>query len=135
MVQGGFGVVLKIDVGTVLTVLTKVVDTTFPEFEKILAESTAHDSAGGYAEHVATGKRRLNEFVCTLTWDTSEATHAAVVTAFDSDAAVSFSINDPDAEETIAFEGHIRAMTRISEQEDVYQAEVAIQPTGEPTIT
>lgn len=134
MVQGGFGVVLKIDVGTVLTAVTKVVDVGFPEFEKILAESTAHDSAGGYAEFVATGKRRLNEFTCTLTWDTAESTHAAMVTAFDSDAAVSFSVNDPDAIETISFEGHIRTIGRISEQEDAYKAEVAIQPTGQPTI-
>jgi len=135
MVQGGFGVDLKIDVGTVLTAITHVVDVGFPEFEKLLAESTGHDSAGGYAEWVATGKRKLNGFTCTLTWDTNEATHAAVVTAFDSDAPVSFSINDPDADETIAFEGHIRTIGRISEQEDAYKAEVAIQPTGQPVIT
>lgn len=134
MTQGGFGVILKIDVGTVLTAVTKVLDVGFPEFEKILAESTGHDSAGGYAEHVATGKRRLNEFTCTLAWDTAEATHAAVVTAFDSDAAVSFSVADPDSDETISFEGHIRTVGRVAEQEDVYKAEVAIQPTGQPTI-
>jgi hypothetical protein len=134
MVQGGFGVILSIDVGTVLTAVTKVMDVGFPEFEKILAESTAHDSAGGYYEAVATGKRKLNEFTCTLTWDTAQATHAAVVTAFDSDAAVSFSIQDPDGDETISFEGHIRTVGRIAEQEDVYKAEVAIAPTGQPTI-
>lgn len=135
MVQGGFGVILSIDVGTVLTAVTKIVDVGFPEFEKILAESTGHDSTDGYYEAVATGKRKLNEFTCTLTWDTNEATHAAVVTAFDADAAVSFSIQDPIGDETIAFEGHIRTVGRISEQEDVYKAEVAIQPTGAPTIT
>ena len=135
MVQGGFGVDLKIDIGTVLTAMTKVVDVGFPEFEKILAEATTHDSTDGYAEWVATGKRKLNEFTCTLTWDTTETTHAAVVTAFDADTAVSFTIADPDADETIAFEGHIRTVGRISEQEDVYKAEVAIQPTGAPSIT
>ena len=135
MVQGGYGLDLQIDVGTVLTAMTKVVDCSFPEFEKILAESTAHDSTDGYQEWTATGKRKLNEFTCTLTWDTSEATHAAVVTAFDADAAVSFSLADPDADETITFEGHVRTVGRISEQEDVYKAEVAIQPTGAPQIS
>ena len=135
MVQGGFGVVLSIDVGTVLTALTKVVDTPFPEFEKMLAESTTHDSTGGYYESVATGKRRLNEFEVTLTWDTAQATHAAVVTAFESDAAVSFSIADPNGEETITFEGHLRTIGRVSEQEDVYKAMVGISPTGQPTIS
>jgi len=134
MTQGGFGVTLKIDVGTVLTAVTKVKDCPFPEFEKILAESTGHDSAGGYAEFVATGKRRLNEFTVTLIWDVDEATHAAMLTAFDSDAPVSCSVADPDGDETITFEAHIRTVNRMSEQEDAYQAEVAIQPTGQPTI-
>lgn len=135
MTQGGFGVVLQIDVGTVLTAVTKIEDVPFPEFEKILAESTGHDSAGGYAEHVATGKRRLNEFVVTLIWDSSEATHAAMTAAFDSDAAVSCSIADPDGDETISFDAHIRTIGKTSEQEDAYKANVAIQPTGQPTIS
>jgi hypothetical protein len=135
MTQGGFGVQLQIDVGTVLTAVTKVEDCPFPEFEKILAESTGHDSAGGYAEYVATGKRRLNEFEVTLIWDTSEATHAAMVTAFDSDAPVTCSVADPDGDETIQFEAHVRTNGRVSEQEDAYKATVGIQPTGQPTIT
>lgn len=134
MTQGGFGVVMQIDVGTVLTAVTKIEDVPFPEFEKILAESTGHDSAGGYAEHVATGKRRLNEFTVNLIWDTAEATHAAMLTAFDSDAAVSCSVADPDGDETISFEAHVRTIGRVSEQEDAFKAAVAIQPTGQPTI-
>lgn len=135
MTQGGFGVQLKIDVGTVLTAVTKVEDCPFPEFEKILAESTGHDSPGGYAEYVATGKRRLSEFEVTLIWDQAEATHAAMRTAFDSDAPVSCSVADPDGDETIAFEAHIRMIAMESPQEDAYKARVGIQPTGQPTIT
>lgn len=135
MTQGGFGVTLKIDVGTVLTAVTKVMEVGFPEFEKILAESTGHDSAGGYAEFVATGKRKLNEFEVTLAWDSTEATHAAMDAAFDSDAAVSCSVADPDGDETIAFEAHVRLVAREGDQEDVYKARVAIQPTGQPTIS
>ena len=132
--QGGFGVVLKINTGA-LTAIVNVEDVDFPEFEKILSESTAHDSTTGYAEYIATGKRKLNEFPCTITWDTSEATHAQVVTSFGSDDPVGMSIEDPDSDETIAFDAHIRAMTRISKQEEHYKCDVAIQPTGAPTIT
>ena len=70
--QGGFGVVLKIMVGTVLTAVAAVMDVDFPEFEKILSESTGHDSTDGYKEWIASGKRALNEFTCTLTWDSAD---------------------------------------------------------------
>lgn len=135
MVQGGFGVDVKIDVGTVVTALTKILDMDYPDLVKVLAESTTHDSTSGYAEHIATGKRKVEAFPATLAWDTSEATHAAVVTAFDSDAAVSFTIADPDGDETLAFEGHLARMKRESKQEDVYKCEVEIQPTGVVTIS
>ena len=134
MVQGGYGVVLSIDVGTVLTALTKVVDMDYPAFVSVLAEATTHDSTAGYAEWIATGKRTVDAFSCTLTWDTNEATHAAIVTVFDADAAVSFSINDPDSDETLTFEGHIGRMQREAKQEDVYKCEVEIQPTGQVSI-
>ncbi len=135
VVQGGFGVVVKIDVGTVLTALTKVVDMDYPALVKVLAESTTHDSTAGYQEWIATGKRTVDAFSCTLTWDTGEATHAAIVTVFDADAAVSFSINDPDSDETLTFEGHIGRMQRETKQEDVYKCDVEIQPTGQVSIT
>lgn len=75
--QGGFGVVLKINTGS-LTAVTGVTNVDFPEFMKYLAESTGHDSSGGYYEAVATGKRRLNPFPVEINWDTAEATHAAI---------------------------------------------------------
>ena len=135
MVQGGYGVVMQIDVGTVLTALTKVVDMDYPAFVSVLADATTHDSTSGWAEWIATGRRNAEAFSCTLTWDTNEATHAAVVTVFDADAAVTFSIADPDGDETITFEGFIGRMQREAKQEDVYKCEVEIQPTGVPAIT
>lgn len=134
-IQGGFGAILKIMVSTTLTAVVNVVDVDFPKFKKFLAESTAHDSTSGYQTWVATGKRALESFTCTLMWDDSTTTHAAMVTAFDSDAAVSMSIQDPDGGEIIAFSGHIFGMERMSQQEEGYQCEVEIQPTGAPTIT
>ncbi len=131
--QGGYGSVLKINVSG-LTAVTHVEEFEFPEFEKILAEITAHDSPGGYAEHIATGKRKLNEFTCTLVWDIAETTHAAMVAAFDSNDAVSMSVEDPGGYEVIVFDAHISKLGRIAEQEEGFVCEVSIQPTGIPVI-
>ena len=132
--QGGYGVVVKIDTGS-LTTVANLLSTDFPEFEKILAESTSHGSTSGYAEWIATGKRQLNEFTMVLGWDVAEATHAQVVTSFDADASVDMSIEDPDGSEVIAFAAHIRTVNRIGQQDGMFQAEVRVQPTGAPTIT
>lgn len=131
--QGGFGAVLKIDVSG-LTAVTHVKDFEFPEFEKILADITAHDSPGGYEEMIATGKRKMNEFTCTLVWDIGETTHAAMVAAFDSDDAVNMSTEDPDGLEVITFAAHVQKLGRIAEQEEGYQCEVTIKPTGIPLV-
>jgi hypothetical protein len=131
--QGGYGAILKITTSG-LTAVTHVVDFEFPEFEKILAEITAHDSPGGYAEHISTGKRKVNSFTCRLTWDITETTHAAIVAAFDSDNTTAMSVEDPDHREVIAFNGHVSKLGRIAEQEEGYSCDVEIQPTGNPTI-
>lgn len=133
--QGGFGVQLKIMVSTTLTAVANVIDVDFPKFKKFLAESTAHDSTSGYQTWVATGKRALESFTCTLLWEDSVTTHAAMVTAFSADTAVSMSIQDPDGNEIIAFSAHISGMERMSKQEEAFTCEVEIQPTGAPTIT
>jgi predicted secreted protein len=133
-IQGGYGAVLKIEVSAVLTAVVHVMDYEFPEFEKILADVTAHDSPGGYAEWIATGKRKLNEFTCKLLWDPDATTHAAVQAAFDSDDAVGMSCEDPDGNEVIAFDAHISKLGRIAEQEEGYTCDVTIQPTGIPVI-
>lgn len=133
--QGGFGLVVKISIAAVMTVVAHVLDGELPEFEKILKEVTGHDATGGYAEFIATGKRKLNAFNLTLLWDKAQATHAAMITAFNSEDPVNMSVQDPDGAEVIAFSAHIQKLGRISTQEDGYQCKVAIQPTGQPTIT
>ncbi len=132
--QGGFGLTVKIAVAAVQTAIAHLLSASMPEFEKILKESTGHDSAGGYAEYIATGKRKVNAFEATLLWDKADATHAAIKAAFDSDSAVAMTVMDPDGAETITFNAHIFKMGRISEQEDGYQCKISIQPTGQPSI-
>lgn len=133
--QGGFGVKLKITVGTALTVVAGVREVEFPEFEKMLAEATAHDSSGGWKEMIDTGKRALNAFTVTLNWDSDAATHAAMVTAFSSTSPVNMSVEDPAGNEVIAFSAFITKIGRTAEQEEVFSAEVEITPTGAPSIT
>lgn len=133
--QGGFGVVLKIMVSTTLTAVANLLDVDFPRLLKYVAEATGHDSSGGYYEAISTGKRRAEPFRAVLAWDVAETTHSTIVTAFEADTAVSMSIEDPDGAEVLAFSAIIEAVGRISRQEDVYQAEVMIHPTGAVTIT
>lgn len=131
--QGGFGAVLKIDVSG-LQAVAYVKDFEFPEFEKLLADITSHDSPGGYQEMISTGKRQLNEFTCQLVWDVSQTTHDAMIAAFDSDDPVDMSAEDPDGTEVIAFAAHVSKLGRVAEQEEGYVCDVTIKPTGQPSI-
>ena len=127
---GGFGIIVKINT----VAITYLLEGEIPEQEKFIAEATPHNASGGYAVHVATGKRKLNEIKLTLGWDKTEATHAAVLTSFDAETAATFEVTTPGADEVITFSGLISKVGRIAEQEDAYKAEVTIQPTGAPTI-
>ena len=135
MTSGGFGLQVRIAISAVQTVIVNMTEGEIPEFEKFLAESTPHNASQGYKTWQDTGKRSLNSFKVTLTWDDSQATHQAIMTAFNSTSPVAMSVIAPDASETISFNAHISKLGRVSEQEDIYKCEVEIQPTGAPTIT
>jgi predicted secreted protein len=132
--QGGYGTKLKIDISNSMTLVTRAMDIEFPEFEKVLADVTTHDSPGGYAEHIATGKRKMNSFTVKLLWDADETTHAAILAAFNSDEAVEMSVEDPDSQEVITFDAHVWKVGRVTPQEEGYTCDVAIQPTGIPVV-
>lgn len=133
-VSGGMGVQFKIDVSGTQTVIADLKEGNPPEFEKFLAEFTPHNAPGGYAVHVATGKRKVNEFTVKLGWDKDEVTHAAMQTAWESDDAVNMEIVTPDSDETLSGSAHVVKIARITDQEDAYIADVTIQPTGQWTI-
>lgn len=135
--QGSFGVVFKVMVSTTLTAVAHLLDVAFPEQKKEIADVTEHPSTGvtGYRTKIDTGIRELTPFEVTLLWDDSEATHAAMVTAFDSTSALSMSIEDPAGNEVIAFSGFVDTVGRIAAMSDGYKARVSITPTGAPTIT
>lgn len=129
-IQGGFGVTLTI-AGTAVYNLLK--DVSFPEQERLVAEATPHNATGGYAVYVSTGKRKLNEFTVTLGWN--KASHTTLITNMGTVVPAAFTIASPNADETIAFNGFVTKVGRISEEEGAYTAEVTIQPSGVPTIT
>lgn len=135
--EGGFGLQVKITVGTSLTALTYLLEgSEMPKFKAFIAEATPHSATGGWAKRVHTGKRSLEPFKVVLGWDSDESTHGAVQTAFDSDSSVNMSVISPDgSDETIAFSAFIEEISRMPAQEDVYKAEVMLTPTGKPTIT
>lgn len=133
--QGGYGVKLKVTVSAALTLVVGVLDVDFPKTSRELAEITAHDSSGGWAEYISTGYRSAGEMKATLAWDDGATTHAAVLTAFNSGASVNMSIEDPAGQEIIAFAGIVKEISRMAKQKEAYKAEVVIQPTGALTIT
>lgn len=133
--QGGYGVICRISVSGTLTAITNLLDVTFPEQEKLLWESTAHDTASGYVTFLATGLRQLNEFTLTLGWDDTASTHAALLAGYNSDSTVNMNIQDPDGQEVIAFAAHITKLGRVAELKGGYKCEVTVQPTDGPTIT
>lgn len=133
-VQGGFGIVVKINTGA-LTTIANLLEVEFPEQEKTLAEARFHNSVDGYLEYIATGLRQLNSMTVVLGWDDTESTHAQILTSYGADTAIGMSIEDPGGQETIAFDAHIQKILRQGVQDDLYKAEILIQPTGAPTIT
>jgi hypothetical protein len=128
--HGGFGTVLTILIGTVPTNVAQIRDVDWPNFKKFVAESTGHDAADGYYTAAATGKRRIEPFNVTLSWDADDTTHGAIITAFDSDDAVSFSITDPASNETFGFYAHVEGIQRMTRQEGIIEATVLLHPTG-----
>lgn len=137
MTEGGFGLQVKITVGTSLTAIASLLEgSELPKFKKFIADATPHSATGGWAKKIATGKRDAESFKLVLGWDKDEATHAAIRTAFDSDASVNMAVVSPDGtDETISFAAHIEEIARLTGQEDAYTAEVMVTPTGKPTIT
>jgi hypothetical protein len=134
MSVGGYGLTVKIKISSTMTAIAEVIDGEIPEFEKFIAEMSAHGDTGGYAKFVATGKRKMNEFKLTLGWDSDDATHAAILSAFDSNATVNMAIISPDGtDEVIAFVAHVSKIGRISPQEDGYKCDVTVQPSAAPT--
>lgn len=133
--QGGYGAIVKITVSAALVAVASILDVEFPEFTAEVEDVTAHDSPGGWAEFIKTGRRNLGDFSMTLLWDKAAATHAAIITAFNANPTVNMSIQDPGGAEIIAFAGHITQLGRMSKQKEGYKCKVKVQPTGAPTIT
>lgn len=130
--QGGYGLVVQI--GSTPAAIVNVEDVDEIQLTKFIDESTGHDSTGGYYEAEATGKYRMQPFSMTLIWDSAEATHTAVITAFDALTLEDFTFADPAGQETITFKGHVEQIGRLSQQESTYRATVLVHPSGQPTI-
>ena len=134
MTQGAFGLALQIDVTDTPATFAKILDVDPISFMNYIVEATTHDSASGYYEAIATGKKRVEPLSVTLAWDSSQASHAAVVTAFDAGTATTFTFADPDGDETISVEIIVERMARGGTQDGLFTCKVDLHPTGAPTI-
>jgi hypothetical protein len=133
--NGGFGLVYKISITAVLTTIPKVVEGTLPERSRTMAEVTAHDSSGGYKEQINSGKRSLGEWDFTVLWDSANAVHQAVLTAFKASATTNGSIAKAGASETIAAATHWFKMKPSSDLEDGFKIQFTCKANGAPTVT
>lgn len=133
--QTAFGTKLKIDISSTLTLVVSVTEVSFPTTSKVLDEITAHDSASGYYEAIDTGVKRAEPFDVTVIWDSAQATHAKVVSAFDGTSAVAFTVEDPGSVEIMAFNAHVENIQRMTPLKGALRAKMRIHPTGAATIT
>jgi len=133
--QVGYKAKIKFTISSVLTAIAFVDELAFPEFERMMVEGTSHDSPSGYAEQFSTGKRSLSEFTIKIFWDAKAATHAALMTSFNSETAVAITVEDATATEIIAFNAFVTKLSRASGQDDMLTCDVTIMPTGAPVIT
>lgn len=134
-VGGAFGAKVKIMVGAAMTAIAHLNDVDAITLRKVLVKATGHDAAGGFDEYYDSGNKAIPAIKLTLAWDKAHATHAALVTAFNSPTPVQFSVEDPASTEVIAFSAHVQELGRTYKQNGVYTCVVTIQPTGAPTIT
>jgi hypothetical protein len=133
--SNGFGVTISVDVGTVLTAVVKVINATWPKQVAESEDNTNHDATSGYRTKIKTGVFELQPFTITVEWVASESTHAALLTALNSESAVSFSIADGGSAESMAFEANVVGLQRVTPLSGVFTADVDIEPTAAPTIT
>lgn len=130
----GMGLNVKISVSSTLTALAKVLKGGPPELERLVAEATPHIGSDGWAVYHSTGKRKMNSFPLTLEWDKSEATHMAILAAFTSEEPITMEVDSPDGQQKISFDMLVTKIKFISEQEETFNAEIEIQPSGKPDL-
>lgn len=129
-VEGGFGAKLKITVSAVLTVVANMEDVEFPTVEQVMTEITAHDSADGYQEFIPSGLVNTGEITGTITYDTANATHEALVALSTNKTVNAMQIESPTGSETVAFNGYVSAFNRLSPKDGAFRAQIKIRPTG-----
>lgn len=106
-----------------------------------MAEVTNHGSSGGWAEHIPSGIKDVEDISITLVYDAAQATHAnaagGVIHAHLNETKLAYQIVLPDTGSTTwTFEAYVTNVnTQIGEGEDALMQEITIKITGAPTLT
>ena len=129
--KGGWGGALTYNSQSI----TKITEVEYPEVEKTLAETTAHDSTGGWPEFLASGRFSAGEFACDLVWDKALTGHAALLTAYNAGTAATFSLVSPGSGVTYGGSARVKNIDEMAAQDGAYAAKVTFEPTGAITIT
>lgn len=142
---GGFGVTFNIGDGAVAstptyTAIAQVKSFNGVEIESVLSDITAHDSPGGYDEHIPSGRFNTSAIELELVFDIAQATHAnssgGLVHAMLNKTLLAYQIIFPDTSTTTwTFDAYINKIKMESEQEAHFKAMVTMKPTGVPVLT
>jgi hypothetical protein len=143
--SGGFGVVFKIG-STIMastptyTAIANVESLNGLEIEAVMADITAHDSPGGFAEKIPTGQFKVADVELGLIFDATEATHAnaagGLMYALLQRTPLAYQIQFPNANHTTwTFDANVSKINTSSAQNEAIKAKVTLVVTGQPTLS
>lgn len=125
MASSGHGVVFEM--GSPLAEIASVEDIDLPRLKNVISKYTQHDETMQMS--VATGLVEIDDIKLTLAWDISLPTHLALVTAFDAKSIENMQFTAPDGE-SMAGQGIIAEMGRVSKSREHYMCEVVVSTVG-----
>jgi predicted secreted protein len=144
MSDGGFGVTFNIGDGAVAssptyTAIASVKTWNGVEIASIMSEVTAHDSPGGYREHIPSGLFEVTDIELGLAFDIGEGTHAnasgGLVHAMLNKTLLAYQIVLPDTGSTTwTFDAYVQKVKMESPKEEHIMATVTLKITGQPTL-
>lgn len=143
--EGGFGVVFKIGDGNKAstpdyTAIAQVEDFNGVDVKSIMAETTAHDSAGGFRKKVPSGLFEMSDIELGLVFDITQGTHAnssgGLIHALLNKTHLAYQIIFPDASDTTwTFDAYVSGIKWESPKDNKIGARVTLTVDGQPTLT
>jgi len=133
MTTKAFGIILEVEdspgAGT-YTPIPKILEITFPDFDKDEWDATTHDSTNCFEEALATVKR-TGVFVATLKYDHTEALHVQAWADYRDDVNRNYQLTIPNSHGAIPpFEAFVKTVAHGTAKADGFTRDVSFRVTG-----